>query len=124
MFDTHILAKWGYEKEKSDRALEILLVNRQHEFRALAGAIFARLPPGLGPLSDWEVFVLNFTLDVTDQFKVWCNEEPVSGHSAVKALTMLRQLGVPHTTMNHLTQMLNLSYTIAEEFKVIYRHTD
>lgn len=124
VFNTHLLTKWGYNGDKSDRALEMLLVNRQHEFRELAGVIFARLPPGLGPVHDWEVFVLNFTLDVTDQFKVWCNEEPVGSQSAIKALTMLRQLGAPHTTMNNITHMLNLSYTIAEEFKVIYRRTD
>ena len=78
----------------------------------------------MGPVAGWEVFVLNFTLDVTDQFKVWSNEEPVNPQSAIKALTILRQLGSPGTTMNHMTHVLNLSYMIAEEFKVIYSRTD
>lgn len=124
MSNTFILTKWGYDGPKSSRALEVLLVNRHEEFRELAHVIFARLPPGMGPVADWEVFVLNFTLDVTDQFRVWCNEESVNPQSAVKALTILRQLGAPNTTMNHMTHMLNISYMIAEEFKVIYRRTD
>lgn len=124
MSNTQILTKWGYDGPKSARALDVLLVNRHEEFRELAHVIFARLPPGMGPVSGWEVFVLNFTLDVVDQFRVWCNEEPVNGQSAIKALTILRQLGTPRSTMNQVTHMLNLSYTIAEEFKVIYRRTD
>ena len=124
MSNTTILSKWGYDPDKSAKALDVLLVNRHQEFRALAQVIFARLPPGFGPVNDWEVFVLNFTLDVTEQFKVWCNETPVNAHSAIKALTILRQVGSPRTTMNHITHMLNISYMIAEEFKVIYRRTD
>ncbi|MEX0640227.1 MAG: hypothetical protein WD018_03265 [Nitrosopumilaceae archaeon] len=38
-----------------------------------------------------------------------------------KALTIIRQLARGKLTMNELTHLLNISYTLAEEFKAIYK---
>lgn len=116
----YMLKKGGYEDEKTNRALQMLLIDRKNEFRELAGVIFARLPPGMGPIKGWEKVVLNFALDVDEEFKTWTGKQPLISNSANKALTILRQLSRGKNTMNQLAHMLNLSYDLAEEFKVIY----
>jgi len=45
----------------------------------------------------------------------------LSVNSPQKALTILRQLSRDKTTMNQLAHLLNISYTLADEFKEIYR---
>jgi len=45
-------------------------------------------------------------------------------NSDMKALTILRQLSHGKKSMTELCHLLNLSYTLAEEFKVIYRHIE
>jgi ribulose bisphosphate carboxylase small subunit len=45
----------------------------------------------------------------------------LTSNSPQKALTILRQLSREKTTMNQLTHFLNISYTLADEFKEIYR---
>jgi len=117
----YMLKKGGYNDEKTDRALQMLLIDRKNEFRELAAAVFARVPPGMGPIQGWEKFVLNFCLDVDEAFKTWSGEVKLESNSPSKALTILRQLARDKTTMNQLAHMLNISYDLAEEFKVIYR---
>ena len=120
----YMLKKGGYNDAKTEKALQMLLIDRKNEFRELAGVIFARLPPGIGPIEGWEKVVLNFALDVDEEFKVWTGKEPMVINSANKALTILRQLSRGKNTMNQLAHMLNISYDLAEEFKVIYRRID
>lgn len=117
----YMLKKGGYDDAKTDRALAMLLVDRKNEFRELAKVVFARLPPGIGPMQGWEKFVLNFALDVNEAFKTWIGVEPLTSNSPNKAITILRQLGRDKNTMNQLAHMLNIAYDLAEEFKVIYR---
>ena len=117
----YMLKKGGYDDEKTNRALEMLLVDRKNEFRELAPVVFARLPPGMGPIEGWEKFVLNFCLDVDEAFKTWTGDAALESNSPNKALTILRQLGRAKNTMNQLSHMLNIAYDLAEEFKVIYR---
>lgn len=117
----YMLKKGGYDDAKTDRALQMLLIDRKNEFRELAGVVFARIPPGMGPIQGWEKIVLNFALDVDEEFKTWTGKETLVSNSAAKALTILRQLSRDKNTMNQLAHMLNIAYDLAEEFKVIYR---
>ena len=116
----YVLKKQGLEDEKMQQALEMLLIDRRNEFRELS-AILLR-PQKYGDfVPNSEQFILNFCLDVNEAFKTWAGQMSLTNNSPQKALTILRQLSREKTTMNQLTHFLNISYTLAEEFKEIYR---
>ena len=107
------------DEEKIYRALDMLLIDRKNEFRELSKMI---LPKTLSqPIKNWEQFVLKFCLDVNEAFKTWSGDMKLNPSSPQKALTILRQLSRDKTSMTQLSHLLNISYDLAEEFKVIYR---
>ncbi|ABK77966.1 hypothetical protein CENSYa_1343 [Cenarchaeum symbiosum A] len=118
------MLRQDYEPDRMRKALEMLLIDRRNEFRTLAETIFWNVPVTHGPIKDWEEFILNFCLDVTHAFKTWSGELPLENNSDIKALTFLRQLAHEKKTMTELCHLLNLSYTLAEEFKVVYRRIE
>lgn len=107
-------------KQRTDRALHMLMIDRENEFRELAQTIFAS---GLKkvPMKDMEYFVLNFCMDVNKAFKCWSGENELLLNSARQALTIVRQLSRGKKSMNELAHLLNISYNIAEEFKEVYK---
>lgn len=109
-----------FEELRTQKALDMLYVDRKNEFKELAEAIMHR-DPTMNPIADWEYFVLNFCLDVSKEFKSWIGQNTIHQNSDLKALTILRQIGKGKTSMNQLTRLLNVSYDLAEEFKVIYK---
>ena len=113
----------GFENVRAMKALDMLLIDRKNEFKELAETVMRR-DPTTRPIKDWESFILNFCLDVSKEFKSWTGQGEVMQNSDLKALTILRQLGKDKTSMNQLTRLLNTSYDIAEEFKVIYRRIE
>ena len=113
-----------YEPARLRQALDMLLIDRRNEFRTLEESIFWNVPKGKRPIKDWEMFILNFCLDVSVAFVTWTGDKPLEPNSDMKALTFLRQLAHNKTTMTELCHLLNLSYTLAEEFKVIYRRVE
>ena len=118
------MLKQEYDLSRMKKALEMLLIDRKNEFRTLEEAIFWNVPKSKRPIKDWEEFMLNFCLDVSYAFKTWSGEKPLEANSDMKALTFLRQLAHDKKTMTELCHLLNLSYTLAEEFKVIYRRIE
>ena len=118
-----MLKQLGFEPEKTKRALDMLLIDRKNEFRELAEVIFSNLPSSTSPLNDSESqkFILDFSLDVNEAFKVWSGQDSLLQNSSLKALTILRQLSRGQKAMNSLAHLLNISYNLAEEFKEIYR---
>jgi hypothetical protein len=116
----YVLKKQGLEDEKIQQALEMLLIDRQNEFNELS-AILLRTQKPTDPVPNSEQFILNFCLDVNEAFKTWSGQMSLTNNSPQKALTILRQLSREKTTMNQLTHFLNISYTLADEFKEIYR---
>jgi hypothetical protein len=108
-----------YTEEKIHEALEILYTDRKNEFRELSQAFLGKKK--LEEMPNWKEFILNFCLDVGDSFKTWTNQKPQSITSPQKALTILRQIGNGRTSMNQLTKLLNISYTLSIEFKEIYK---
>ncbi len=117
-----MLKQLGFEPEKTKRALDMLLIDRKNEFRELAEVIFSNLPSSTAPLNDSESqkFILDFSLDVNEAFKVWSGQDRLLQNSSLKALTILRQLSRGQKAMNSLAHLLNISYNLAEEFKVVY----
>ncbi len=119
MSNAYVLKKEGYEEPKIQQALEMLLVDRKNEFRELSAMI---LPKSLSePIQNWEMFVMNFCLDVDAAFKTWIGESELNQTSPQKALTILRQLSMNKTAMTQLAHLLNISYDLADQFKEIYR---
>jgi hypothetical protein len=116
----YVIKKQGLEDKKTKQALDMLLIDRLNEFREL-GDILLRTQKSIEPIPNSEQFVLNFCLDVNDAFKTWSGQLDLTINSPQKALTILRQLARGKTTMNQLAHLLNISYTLADEFKEIYR---
>ena len=116
-----MLKQMGFEPGKTKRALDMLLVDRKNEFRELTEVIFSSAPSSTGPIKDSEKFILDFALEVSQAFKTWSEQESLSPNSSLKALTILRQLSRGQTTMSTLAHLLDISYNLAEEFKVIYK---
>ncbi len=121
-----MLKQLGFEPEKAQRALDMLLIDRKNEFRELAEVIFSNIPSSTTPLTDSESqkFILDFSLDVNEAFKVWSGQEQLSQNSSLKALTILRQLSRGQKAMNSLAHLLNISFNLAEEFKVVYNRIE
>ncbi len=121
-----MLKQLGFEPEKARHALDMLLIDRKNEFRELAEVIFSNLPSSTAPLTDSESqkFILDFSLDVNEAFKVWSGQERLLQNSSLKALTILRQLSRGQKAMNSLAHLLNISFNLAEEFKVVYNRIE
>ena len=119
-----MLKQMGFEPEKTKRALEMLLIDRKNEFRELADIIFPNGPSYNMSVEDSNKFILDFSLDVNEAFKTWSGKERLSLNSSLKALIILRQLSRGQTAMNSVTHLLNISYNLAEEFKVIYNRLE
>jgi len=108
-----------FEEAKTKRVLEMLLNDRGNEFRELAELIIQG--SAKESIKNWELFILNFCLDVSLAFKTWTDQKETEQNSGLKALTILRQVGRHKTSMLQLTQYLNVAYDLAEEFKLIYK---
>ena len=122
MYYMAMLKQLGFEPQKTKRALDMLLIDRKNEFRELAEVIFSNVPSSTTQLNDSasQKFVLDFCLDVNEACKVWAGQERLLQNSSLKALTILRQLSRGQKAMNSLAHLLNISYNLAEEFKVVY----
>jgi len=119
MSEMYVMRKEGLEEAKIRKALDMLLIDRKNEFRELANMLISKTLSN--SVKNWEQFVLNFCLDVSDAFKTWSGDMSMTQSSPQKALTILRQLSRDKTSMNQLSHLLNISYDLAEEFKVIYK---
>ena len=108
-----------YTEEKINYALDMLYIDRKNEFRELSLVLLNE--KALQSMNNWKEFVLNFSLDVEDAFDMWSGQISLSVNSSQKALTILRQLAHNKTSMNQLVHLLNMSYNLSVEFKVIYR---
>ena len=110
----------GFEINRTKKALEMLLIDRGNEFRELANVIKISTTT-LG----WEEFILNFCLDVNEAFKIWSSTGNVIDMQTVnKTMVLLRQLSRGKSSMIEVTHLQNIAYTLAEEFKVIYKRIE
>ena len=115
----YMIKKEGYDESKIGQALEKLLIDRKNEFRELSEMIMPKTSSE--PIKNWEQFVLNFCLDVSDAFRTWSGGMDLIPNSPQKALTVLRQLSRGKTSMTQLSHLMNISYNLAEDFKAIYK---
>ena len=115
----YMLNTGEYTQEKIGQTLDMLYIDRKNEFRELSEVLLNE--KALSVMTNWKEFVLNFSLDVDDAFKIWSGQLPIATNSPQKSLTILRQLGHEKTSMNQLIHLLNISYSLSIEFKEIYR---
>jgi len=115
----YMLNTGEYKDEKIKQALDMLYVDRVIEFRDLSLELLSE--KALEKMPYWKEFVLNFCLDVEENFKAWSGQIALNVKSPQKALTLLRQLAHDKTSMNQLAHLLNLSCTISLEFKELYK---
>ena len=113
-----------YEDKRAKKTLDMLLVGKKNEFKALAESLFRNVPASMNPIIDWEKFVLNFCLDVSKAFSEWTGKTDLSINADLKALTILRQLSRDKSSMIQMTHLLNIAYDIAEDFKIIYKRIE
>ena len=112
----------GYEPKKAEESLRMLLVDRSNEFKELAH--------GMGiPTSskNWEHTILKYCMEFNDCFYVITslegpNDSTEDGHNRIhQFMTLVRQIARGKTNMIEITHLQNLAYTLAEEFKAIYK---
>jgi hypothetical protein len=113
----------GYEPKKARESLEMLLIDRGNEFKELANGM--KIPT---TSKNWEENILKFCLDFNVCFydvitKVeGPNDTTEDNHNKIhQCMTLIRQLARGKTNMIEITHMQNLAYTLAEEFKSIYK---
>lgn len=112
----------GYDSKKAKESLDMLLIDRGNEFKELANGM------GIPTTSkNWEQIILKFCLDFNDCFYVITrtegpNDPMEDSHNKIhQCMTLIRQIARGKTSMIELTHLQNLAYTLAEEFKTIYK---
>jgi len=112
----------GFEAKKAKESLDLLLETRQNEFKELA--------KGMGiPITtkNWEHIILQFCLEFNECFHMLTtvdgrNDSTEDSHNKIhQCMTLLRQIARGKTSMIEITHLQNLAYTLAEEFKTIYK---
>ena len=110
-----------FESKKAKESLDMLLIDRANEFKELAGGM--GIPTSS---SNWEQTILKFCLDFNDCFytmtKIESPNETEDTHNKIhQCLTLMRQIARGRPNMIEFTHLQNLAYTLAEEFKTIYK---
>jgi hypothetical protein len=113
----------GFEPAKAKESLEMLLVDRKNEFRELAKGM--NIPTNS---TNWEPIILKFCLDFTQCFKEVItgmdgpNDANEDTHNKIhQCVTLFRQIAHGKPSMIEVTHLQNLAYSLAEEFKTIYK---
>ena len=112
-----IIKHGAFDENVSKKALEMLLIDRKNEFRELANVI--GIPRDV---EGWENIILKFCLDLDECFADWSDPNWDGDHNTIhKSMTLIRQLAKGRSTMNDLVHLLNIGYTLAQEFKAVYK---
>jgi|TARA_B100000678_G_C17862250_1_gene363657 hypothetical protein len=111
------MLRQNYRETITKKSLEMLIIDRCNEFSELASAIL--IPQTKG---GWEKYVLDYCMNIDDAFKVWSGEEKSNKLNVDhQTMILLRMISRGQTSMNDVVHLLNLAYTIAQEFKEIYK---
>ena len=108
-----------YDLKKAHKALKMLLIDRSNEFRTFAQGI--GYPTNT---ENWEVIVLNFSLDFVECFNAMSGENPLDHNQIHKCMTLMRQIARGKSNMTEMTHLENTAYLIAEDFKSIYKRIE
>ena len=112
----------GFEPKKAKESLDMLLIDRSNEFKELARGMGI---PTTSP--NWEPIILQFCLQFNDCFQVLTqvegpNDATEDSHNKIhQCMTLIRQIARGKSSMIEITHLQNIAYTLAEEFKTIYK---
>ena len=105
-----------FDENVTMQSLEMLTKTRKSEFQTLANIM--KIPPNT---PNWEEFVLQYCMNVEEIFKIWTGDDyPIESNIDHQSMTLLRMISRRKKSMIEITNILNLAYTIAIEFKEIY----
>lgn len=115
----------GYEPLRAEKALNMLVIDRKNEFRELANTMNIPMT-----WSGWEQSILKFCLEFDKSFEVLSSKSGLvdnekENHTSIhKCMTLMRQLARGKKSVTEFTHLQNIAYTLAQEFKVIYRRIE
>lgn len=111
-----------FEAKKAKESLDMLLIDRRNEFKELANGM------GIPTISqNWEQIILKFCLDFHECFRTITtpdgpNDMTEDSHNKIhQCMSLIRQIARGKTNMIEITHLQNVAYTLAEEFKTIYK---
>jgi len=111
------MLKQDYDVSITKEALDMLIVDRKNEFRELATA--ALIPQ---TNKGWEKYVLQFCTNIDNAFKIWTgNEKSNQPNIDHQTMILLKMIAKGQSSMTNVAHFLNMSYTLAQEFKEIYK---
>lgn len=106
-----------YDSKNARKALDLMLRDKQNEFRELAKAL--KIPTTT--TEDWETIVLKYCLDFEDCLKIWTdNEEPDSIKNA-KCMTIMREISKGKKNFTEIINLENIIQTLFTEFHHTYK---
>ena len=110
----------GFDVKKSKESLDMLLTDRSNEFKELAIGI--GIPTSA---KNWEEIILKYCLDFHECFHFITKIDgpnDTEGHNQIhQCMTLIKQMARGKTSMIEITHLQNVAYTLAVEFKTIYK---
>ncbi len=108
----------GYDEKRVRETLNLLLRDRQNEFRELAESI--GIPR---TTEDWEVIILKFCLDFEECFKIWGDSEEPDSIKNNKCMTIMREISRGKKQFTEVIHLQNIAQTLYTEFHQTYKRT-
>ncbi len=115
-----------FEERRARLALNMLILDRQNEFRELANAMSIPLTS-----PEWQETILKYCIDFSDIFKEVLmdkkgpNDSQPDDHNKMhQCLTLLRQITRDKQSMIEITHLQNIAYTLSQEFRTIYKRIE
>lgn len=105
----------GYNDKRARDALNLLLRDRQNEFRELAESL--KIPR---KSKDWEVIVLKFCLDFEDCFNTWTALKDPNTKTTSKCMTIMREIARGRKHLHEITHLQDIAYNLYKEFHQTY----
>ncbi|MFB5648061.1 MAG: hypothetical protein ACE5RM_01075, partial [Candidatus Nitrosomaritimum aestuariumsis] len=97
----------GYDPERTRKALDLLLRDRNTEFQGLAESM------GIPTNSEeWEVIILKFCLDFEECFEIWTGEEKPDQNKTYKCMTIMREIAKGKKTVTEISHTQNVAYNL------------
>ncbi|CAD6515273.1 conserved hypothetical protein [metagenome] len=106
----------GYDEKRVRETLNLLLRDRNNEFRELADNI--KIPR---TSEDWEIIILKFCLDFEECFKIWTDSKEPDSIKNAKCMTIMREIAKGKKNISDVFHIENIAYTICKEFHETYK---
>ncbi len=106
----------GFEEDKVRETLDVMLRDKENEFRELAKTL--NIPTNT---NDWQVIVLKFCLDFKECLTIWTDSVEPNSIKNAKCMTIMRELAKGKENFSEIINMQNVAQTLFSEFNETYR---